>query len=229
MLLSVAREARGVVPTQNWLHHDAIRVPAMRYAPQSRCARHGSCSFPNSSRFEGLTNEGPLTVHYLWGAMWDGVVQDFAELGDVQALSRLIVRLLIAILLGGLLGYDRERKGKEAGLRTHMLVGLGSALFVSVSQQVAGSSADLSRIVQGVIVGIGFLGSGAILKLQQDRQIRGLTTAAGVWLTAAVGMAAGLGRIGGAVAGTVLALIVFAALRPVELWIHGPGHERESQ
>ena len=113
-------------------------------------------------------------------------------------------------MLGGLLGYEREQQGKAAGIRTHMLVAMGAALFVLVPQQGGMAIDDMSRVMQGVIAGIGFLGAGAILKNRADSSILGLTTAAGVWMTSAIGIACGLGRESTAVISTVLALIVFA-------------------
>jgi putative Mg2+ transporter-C (MgtC) family protein len=115
-------------------------------------------------------------------------------------------RLLLAAGLGGLLGYERRRHGKAAGLRTHMLVALGAALFIQAPVQAGAATADLTRVVQGIATGIGFVGAGAILKLGEPVQVRGLTTAASVWLTAAVGTAVGLGLVWLPVAGTLLAL-----------------------
>ncbi len=123
-----------------------------------------------------------------------------------------MVRLLLAALLGGLVGFQRERRGKAAGLRTHMLVALGAAFFVLIPAQAGMPLADLSRVLQGIITGVGFLGAGTILKRQASEEIEGLTTAAGLWLTAAVGSAAGMGRETSAVLGTVLALIVLSLL-----------------
>jgi putative Mg2+ transporter-C (MgtC) family protein len=153
---------------------------------------------------------------------WEGIVQnlqsDFSDIPDTGSIARLIVRMLVAALLGGILGYERERAGKDAGLRTHMLVALGSALFVFIPQQAGISPADLSRVIQGIATGIGFVGAGAILKLSEERRIEGLTTAANIWLTSAIGIAAGLGREGSAILGTLLALIVLAPLQ----WLDQP-------
>lgn len=148
----------------------------------------------------------------LWQDIWKGVQADFSDLPDAAAVTQLMLRMLLAILLGGILGYERERQGKEAGLRTHMLVALGSAFFVLIPLQTGMPLADLSRVLQGLITGIGFLGAGAILKQQDAQQIHGLTTAAGLWLTASVGIAVGLGREISAILVTLLALIIFALL-----------------
>ena len=120
--------------------------------------------------------------------------EEFSDLRDVEELTRLVVRLLIAAALGGLLGLQRERHGKAAGVRTHMLVAASSALFVLVPLQMGMDQDGLSRVMQGLLAGIGFLCAGAILKLEREEQVHGLTTAAGVWMTAAIGVAAGLGR-----------------------------------
>jgi putative Mg2+ transporter-C (MgtC) family protein len=119
-----------------------------------------------------------------------------AGMPDAQHAVRVIVRVFIATLLGAVVGYERERTGKSAGLRTHMLVSLGSAMFVIAPLEAGMLQSDLSRIIQGVATGIGFLGAGAILKVTSEREIQGLTTAAGIWLTAGVGLAVGMGRYG---------------------------------
>lgn len=141
------------------------------------------------------------------------VQQEFSDLGNVEDITRLCVRLLVASLLGGLLGWERESVGASAGLRTHMLVSLGSALFVLIPLQAGMEVTDLSRVLQGVTAGIGFLGAGAILKLTDKKEIEGLTTAASVWLTAAVGIAAGMGMEATAVLSTLFAVAILSLLR----------------
>lgn len=136
----------------------------------------------------------------------------FRELRDRDHLVRVIVRLVASMLLGGLLGLERQAVGKAAGLRTHMLVALGATLFVLIPMEAGANTDGLSRVIQGLVAGIGFLGAGAILKIDEAGQIKGLTTAAGIWLTAAVGMAVGAGWIWPAIFGTLLA---FAILRLV--------------
>jgi putative Mg2+ transporter-C (MgtC) family protein len=156
----------------------------------------------------------------LWGqGNWDELWQDFADLPDLAHFLRVALRLVLAAVLGGVLGFQRERTGKQAGLRTHMLVSLGAALFVSVAERAGMAHADLGRIIQGIVTGIGFIGGGAILKLSEEHQVRGLTTAANIYLAAAVGVAVGLGRLGSAILGTVLALIILVGLRHLEAWI----------
>lgn len=106
----------------------------------------------------------------------------------------MVLRFLLAAALGALIGYQRERAGKAAGLRTHMLVSAGAALFALVSMYgFRGAEVDISRVAAGVVVGIGFIGAGVILRGQREKQVAGLTTAASIWITAAVGLAAGVG------------------------------------
>src|SRR5262249_18323906 len=143
--------------------------------------------------------------------VWDALQSDFADLPDAATLTRVLVRLTVAAVLGGILGYERERSGKVAGLRTHMLVSLGSALFIVIPLEAGVSKADLSRVLQGLVAGIGFLGAGAIVRGGgDDSHIHGLTTAGGVWLTAGIGVAAGMGRLATAMLITVLALAILA-------------------
>jgi putative Mg2+ transporter-C (MgtC) family protein len=112
---------------------------------------------------------------------------------DPRQLVRALLRLLVATMAGAIIGWQRERIGKPAGLRTHMLVALGAALFVVGPACAAMDQDALSRVIQGIATGIGFIGGGAILKLREEQEILGLTTAAGIWMTAAVGVTAGLG------------------------------------
>lgn len=144
------------------------------------------------------------------------VSQEFSDVADAEQITRIVLRLTLAGLLGGLLGFERESRGKAAGVRTHMLVCMGAAMFVLVSQQAGILQADISRVLQGVIAGVGFLGAGAILKSEDDSRVKGLTTAAGIWLTAAVGVAAGMGRETTAVLSTLLALGVLCAVPLVD-------------
>lgn len=129
------------------------------------------------------------------------------------------IRLMLAAVLGALLGFDRERAGKSAGLRTHMLVSLGAALFMLIPQQAGMSDTEISRVIQGVVAGVGFLGAGAIVKGSREDDVEGLTTAAGIWLTAAVGIAAGLGREASAILGAVLAFLILSTLSRFGRWL----------
>ncbi|RZJ07021.1 MAG: MgtC/SapB family protein [Rubrivivax sp.] len=148
--------------------------------------------------------------------MWDTILEtlrsEFSDAPDAEQVTRIMVRLLLAALLGGLLGYERESKGKAAGIRTHMLVAMGAALFVLVPDLQGMTVADMSRVIQGIVTGIGFLGAGAIIKHRSEEDVQGLTTAAGIWMTAAIGVACGLGRESTAVLSTLLALAVLAVL-----------------
>ena len=145
-----------------------------------------------------------------WNSVFGTVAAEFSDLPDAAQVTRIALRLVIAAALGGLLGYERERKGKAAGVRTHMLVAMGAALFVLIPQQAGASMADLTRVVQGLVAGIGFLGAGAIVKADAEQTVHGLTTAAGIWMTAAIGIAAGLGREATALLSVLLALVILA-------------------
>ncbi|MEW6370317.1 MAG: MgtC/SapB family protein [Pseudomonadota bacterium] len=148
-----------------------------------------------------------------WEQSWLTIQQEFSDLGNPDDITRIVLRLLVALALGGLLGYERESVGASAGLRTHMLVSLGSALFVLIPLQAGMKIEDLSRVLQGITAGIGFLGAGAILKQTDKNDIKGLTTAASVWLTSAVGIAAGMGREATAVLSALFGLVVLSILR----------------
>lgn len=148
----------------------------------------------------------------VWQQIVTTIQQEFSDIPDVSDLTRIVLRLVMAILLGGIIGYERETRGMAAGLRTHMLVALGAAMFVMVPAQAGMDVADMSRVLQGVIAGIGFLGAGAIIKLRDENEIRGLTTAASIWLTAAIGIAAGMGRESTALLSTLLALFILSML-----------------
>lgn len=134
------------------------------------------------------------------------------------------VRLLLAAALGGVIGFDRERHTWAAGLRTHMLVCLGAALAMIVSAfgfqgilaQWPRVVLDPSRIAAQVISGIGFLGAGTIMFLHRENVVRGLTTAAGLWTVAAIGLAVGGGMYAAAVIATAVAWIILAVLKPLE-------------
>jgi len=131
-----------------------------------------------------------------------------AGLPDTRQLLHVLIKLVGALLLGAVVGFQRERAGKAAGLRTHMLVSLGTAVFVLACSAVGMSMEGLSRVIQGIITGIGFLGAGNILKLSEERDIQGLTTAAGIWMTAAIGVAVGLGSLGVALLSTLFAIVI---------------------
>jgi putative Mg2+ transporter-C (MgtC) family protein len=152
--------------------------------------------------------------------MWDTIVAtlsaEFSDLTDPAALTQVITRIVLATVLAGLVGYERERRGSSAGLRTHMMVGLAVSLLVVASEQSGMDRESVSRVIQGVFAGIGFLGAGAIIKQDASDQVRGLTTAATLWATAAIATAAGLGREGTAIIATLLALPILALLLRLE-------------
>lgn len=142
---------------------------------------------------------------------------EFSDLFEVEQITRVTLRMLMALLLGAVIGWDRERREVDAGLRTHMLVSLGAALFVLVPSEAGMGSDELSRVIQGIVSGIGFLGAGAVLKMGHEGRILGLTTAATIWATAAVGIAAGIGREGTAILATAFILVVLALLRGMQV------------
>jgi len=144
------------------------------------------------------------------------VAELLVGLGDARDVGRSFLRLTVALLCGAIIGYQRERVGKAAGLRTHILVATGTCLAVVAAIEADMNDDALSRIVQGLVTGVGFLGAGTILKRQQEASIRGLTTAAGIWMTSAIGVCAALGRFGTALAATVLAWCVLSVLNRLE-------------
>lgn len=146
----------------------------------------------------------------MWDTMFATLRAEFSDVPDAEQVTRILIRMLLAAVLGGLLGYERESKGKAAGIRTHMLVAMGAAMFVLVPELDGMQVADMSRVIQGIVTGIGFLGAGAIVKRASEADVQGLTTAAGIWMTAAIGVACGLGRETTAVLATLLALGVLA-------------------
>ena len=148
----------------------------------------------------------------MWQEIWNTVLSEFSDVPDAEQVTRITLRLLVAATLGGLLGYEREQQGKSAGVRTHMMVAIGAALFVLIPQQAGASSADLTRILQGLIAGVGFLGTGAIIMGNREVETRGLTTAASIWVTAAIGVAAGMGRETTAVLSTLIALLILSVV-----------------
>jgi putative Mg2+ transporter-C (MgtC) family protein len=113
---------------------------------------------------------------------------------NLSPLLEMILRFLLAAALGGGIGYQRERAGKTAGLRTHILVSSGAALFTLVSiYGFSDAVVDISRVAAGVVVGVGFIGGGVIFRGRREEEVAGLTTAATIWVTAAIGLAAGAG------------------------------------
>lgn len=145
----------------------------------------------------------------------------------------ILFRLLAALFLGGLIGYERQARSKAAGLRTHILVSMGACLFMLVSIAIPlemkanfGLSSDGGRIAAQVVSGIGFLGAGSILAGQGARRIKGLTTAASIWAVAAVGLAAGAGFFFMAAVTTAFIFVTLTTLRLIDLHLekHHPVH-----
>ena len=140
------------------------------------------------------------------------------DVGDIE----LLARLALAAVLGMVIGFEREHAGHTAGVRTHVLVAVGSALFTEISFVAfgaAGTDADAARVAAQIVSGIGFLGAGAILRY--GRVVRGLTTAASIWAVAALGMASGTGEYVLAAGGTIIILSALAPLRTIVRMIFG--------
>ena len=133
----------------------------------------------------------------------------------VQA-ERMLLRVVFAVVLGGVVGIQREKVGKPAGVRTHMLVSLATAVVVLACAGMGMQHDAQSRVIQGIVTGIGFIGAGSILKLSEERDIQGLTTAAGLWLTAAIGIACGVGTLGIALITAFLTVLVLALAGVIE-------------
>jgi putative Mg2+ transporter-C (MgtC) family protein len=148
-------------------------------------------------------------------SVWQEVVQALAQEFALPAAGELTVilsRVVVAAVLGGIIGWERELKGRAAGLKTHILVSIGSALFVLAPLAYGVGADEVTRVMQGIVSGIGFLGAGAILKLDRGERIEGLTTAAGIWMTSAIGMAAGMGMEWVAIFTTLVAMVVVSLL-----------------
>jgi putative Mg2+ transporter-C (MgtC) family protein len=138
---------------------------------------------------------------------------------DTDFLVRVTSRLVVAALLGGLIGVEREWMGKAAGLRTHMTVALGCAAFMLVAIESSTEAGSTSRAIQGIAAGIGFIGAGTILKRADNEDIKGLTTAASIWLTAAVGAAAGAGQGWIAFIGVSIAFLILSIFSGIDRWL----------
>ncbi len=126
----------------------------------------------------------------------------------------LLLRLSLGVVLGGAIGFERELQRKAAGLRTNILICVGAVLFTELSMAMSSASGDPARIAAQVVTGVGFLGAGTII--QGRGIVTGLTTAATMWLVAAIGMAIGFGALLEATGATLLVLLVLSLLRPIE-------------
>jgi putative Mg2+ transporter-C (MgtC) family protein len=145
---------------------------------------------------------------------------------DTESLVRAVTRVAGAAVLGGLIGIQRARAGKAAGMRTHMMVAVGAAMFILVPAQLGLSGGDLTRVIQGIAAGMGFLGAGMILKRAESEDIEGLTSAATIWFTGAVGIAAGTGLAWLGLVGVVTAWIILSIAVGIDRWLHpDPPHE----
>lgn len=146
----------------------------------------------------------------MWQEVLDVITSEFSDLQAFSGALRVIIRLFVAAFLGGLLGYERERQAKDAGVRTHMLVAVGTALFIIGPLQAGATLNDMTRVMQGVVQGIGFLGAGTIIIGSATRRTKGLTTAASISATAGIGMVAGLGMEATAILSTFILLFILA-------------------
>jgi putative Mg2+ transporter-C (MgtC) family protein len=146
----------------------------------------------------------------------NGAPYEFLQLPEFASVAGIVIRLVVAAVLGGLIGVEREWVGKAAGLRTHMLVSLGAALFILAPAEIGLTQRELGSIIQGIAVGIGFVGAGSILKRSDREEIQGLTTAASIWLTAAIGVAAAVAPLWLPVISAVLALVILNVLGAME-------------
>ena len=147
----------------------------------------------------------------------DAILEELSRsLPDAHEAAQVTIRLLAALIAGTVVGLQREHSHAPAGLRTHMLVSMGVTLFVFIGLDVGMAHDAQSRMIQGIATGVGFLGAGAIIKMKDSLEIHGLTTAAGVWMTAAIGVAIGFGRLGVAAIGVVFAWFVLAIVVKTE-------------
>jgi putative Mg2+ transporter-C (MgtC) family protein len=146
-------------------------------------------------------------------------MDDAFTVPNIDYVLRVAMRLGAAAVLGGMIGFEREWKNKAAGLRTHMTVALGCAAFMLIAMETAPRDGDISRAIQGIAAGIGFIGAGTILKRTDEEDIKGLTTAATIWLTAAVGAAVGAGHVWLALIGVLIAYLILSILLGVDTWL----------
>lgn len=139
---------------------------------------------------------------------------------NTEEVERAVIRLLAAAILGAAIGIERQRAGKAAGVRTHMLVTVGTTVFLLACSRYGMNLDGTSRVIQGIVTGIGFIGAGTIIKFEGERDVKGLTTAAGIWMSAAIGVTIGLGAIGLAIVATLLALIILTVTVALDNWVN---------
>jgi len=143
-----------------------------------------------------------------WDLIISTTANEFIDITNIADNVQITVRLMLAILLGGILGYEREQQGKAAGLRTHILVCSATTMLVLAAGPTEVLEDPISRVVQGILAGVGFLCAGSIIKNNVDNDVQGLTTAASVWFTAAIGVVVGLGQPVLSILSALLAVIV---------------------
>lgn len=151
---------------------------------------------------------------------------------DWPQLGEILLVLFSASILGGVLGLERELNDHWAGLRTHMLVSLGAAVFIFVAAKVTVKSTapeEITRVIQGVAAGIGFIGAGTILKLSDKVQVKGLTTAASIWLASAVGVTCGLRMYQLAISTTLATLLILRGIKSLECYTEIRNNNEDKQ
>ena len=150
------------------------------------------------------------------------IFRDFPDAGQVVLVA---ARLGAAAVLGAIVGFEREVEGKSAGMRTHMLVAMGAAAFILIPVAAGVDDQGVSRVIQGVATGVGFLGAGIILPIREELKVRGLTTAANIWVTAAAGLSVGAGYLWSGVLIVGLAWIILDMVGRLEKLL---GHSRKA-
>ena len=141
------------------------------------------------------------TMEVFWSELSAGIP-------DGRQLVVILMRLVASVIMGAIIGWERETAGKAAGLRTHILVTAGTTVFVLGCLGAGFRDDALSRVIQGIVTGIGFVGAGSIIKRESESSIQGVTTSAGIWMAAAIGVTVGLGGLGLALMATALSLVV---------------------
>lgn len=150
-----------------------------------------------------------------------------SDLSDPGILLRIIIKMSICLVLGSIIGLNREHAGENAGWRTHILVTMATAAFVMALHESGVALAALAPLVAGMATGVGFLGAGVILRMPDSERVKGLTTAASIYLTAAVGCAIGLGRLWLPIVVSIFGWFTLAYVRRWEHHIEGAPPTRE--
>ena len=197
-----------VLGHREWL----FRGDATPYGYLALNLRHPCCGVLSETTWSGAWRRLPMKGPAMLNEIWTTIISEFSDIPDLSTMTRIVVRLMLAAILGGIVGYERERKARSAGVRTHMLVAVGAALFVLGPLQSGMGISDMSRVVQGIVQGVGFLGAGAIIIRAGDQKVEGLTTAATIWATAGIGVVVGLGLEATAVLSTFILLTILAVV-----------------